>query len=406
MAKQKPQDNKNKTNKNKKVKKASKICLDSPFEYKFPRVSQKNAAKINDLLKTSLSKFALIENNDNKTDKKVCKKVKVNKSLNSYVTIGFNAVMRALEQDKMKCIFVKENAKPEMIKQSFIGVCSIKGIPLVSLKELPNIVEKTLKIKSAVAVGLKDQACKYGNDFYELYQKCCPYVNTDNQSQKVKTVCTENQNWKPLKDSLASSVMRDKPPKGTFHLIRKDPKRRVFNPPKNNVFFSNASPVKPIKGSNSTVISENESPRKMSQSIKRKIEETSDFFIIDVGEEDEVSTNDTSAALEFASESSQGENSDIMISPNDQEDLDSSVKVVKKTNKDSKGESMLIKDANGNNPESEEDLSSQTDKVSNEGLIEHSKKRRSTYVSTKLKRIKGNPNRKSLKRIKGNPNRK
>lgn len=108
------------------------------------------------------------------TDPDAASKYEMAKEARSHLIFGYNAVMRALEQNRLAGILLRKDVEPSFLAQTFLPGCVNKCIPLVPLLGLDSILksEETLGVQHGVMVlGLKPSVKETSCRFYPLYVK-------------------------------------------------------------------------------------------------------------------------------------------------------------------------------------------------------------------------------------------
>lgn len=297
-------DDKNK--KKKKNGKSVKVSLNSPFDIQRPLLDRHIYDDIRSTLVNLLTinvKQYLKEHKTDDLNTKKNKKIKFSYKppFLDYIVIGFNAVMRGLEKNEISCVFVKADAKPNFLVDSFIPVCNINDIPLIFIFGLCDIVSKVSDINSCLALGFKKSVCEEDNMFNCLYKKCLgliadginsPFaVNCENKLIKPTSRKCENLDHIPTKEEIVNCQLKVK-----------NPAERVFKPQKmasgcSNILEGDLSFIS--LGDNSPKISisiESDSSKSCPpkrENTEMKMESTSESFSFFIDHGDNLNENES-----------------------------------------------------------------------------------------------------------------
>lgn len=211
-----------------------KSCLGlQKFDRKPPwkQVSKYKGAERKEFLQLHYKKF------QESLDPENIKKNKQREEALSSLIFGYNAVMRAMEQDRVAGILLKKNVKPDFVTKAFLPGCANKCIPVVPLSDLEKVLQDkdTLAIPHACMVlGLKPSVKDESNIFYPLFAKMCEALlveECEEDSSENEEDCTEipatngEEKGNPKRLNLSEVDI------SSYHLKRNGTKgRRAFVP--------------------------------------------------------------------------------------------------------------------------------------------------------------------------------
>ena len=115
------------------------------------------------------------------SDPDSAKSYKLAKEGRSHLILGYNAVMKSLEQNKLAGILIKREVEPLFLGQTFLPGCMSKHVPLVPVKGLDSLLKKeeTLAVKHSVMVlGLKPSVRESTCRFHPLYESMARVLRT------------------------------------------------------------------------------------------------------------------------------------------------------------------------------------------------------------------------------------
>lgn len=250
----------------KKVKKPKrnviKDYLESPFALEWPKLTPEDEEEVIALLRKSCSdlkqlysrppwkQVAKYKGNERKAflkehfqkfqeslDADSIKMMKEREEAVSHLVFGYNAVMRAVEQDRIAGILLNKNVKPDFVTKAFLPGCAKKCIPLVPLNDLEMILreKETLALPhKCMVLGLKPSVKDETNLFYPLYTKmraalsveeCDEDSSEDDDCEEIpETDKEEKESPKPSGQLLEVDI-------SLYHLKRSSIKgRRAFIP--------------------------------------------------------------------------------------------------------------------------------------------------------------------------------
>ncbi|XP_068236269.1 uncharacterized protein [Palaemon carinicauda] len=145
----------------------------------------------------------------------------------SHLILGYNAVMRALEQSKLAGILLKKDIVPTFLGETFIPGCLSKNIPLVPLKGLDDILkrEDTLGIKHNIMVlGLKSSVKESTCRFFPLYRCMQKILNgiTETHRNQDKLIVKENSKENKVRGPIPRQISSETSVKQNFTEIVSD----------------------------------------------------------------------------------------------------------------------------------------------------------------------------------------
>jgi len=199
-----------KTGKNRKF--VVKTSLENPFTLDWPVINENHQQEILQLIKDSFAnmkkedstkppwsevrKFKgrerrqLLEDHKRNYQESLSKDpaaVKQRKQLIedwAHVVLGYNAVMRGVEQQKLIGVLVKKDAQPPFLTKTFLPGCANNNIPLIPVADLDTLLRdnSTMGLQhSCLVIGLRLTAAEEGSRFYNLFSKICEALNIDTE---------------------------------------------------------------------------------------------------------------------------------------------------------------------------------------------------------------------------------
>lgn len=161
----------------------------------------------------------------------------------AHIIVGYNAVMRGVEQKKLAGVLVKKDAQPPFLTKAFLPGCANNGIPLVPIVELDTLLrdESTLGLPhSCLVVGLRLTAANDGCRFFNLVTKMCEALNMDTEdsvhTDDSESNISESDNISDEEHDKENQVKRKNAFKmsevemSKYYLKRTDKKKRIFTP--------------------------------------------------------------------------------------------------------------------------------------------------------------------------------
>lgn len=160
----------------------------------------------------------------------------------AHVVVGYNAVMRGVEQKKLAGVLVKKDAQPPFLTKTFLPGCANNGIPLLPVADLDTLLrdESTMGLPhSCLVVGLRSTAVEDGCRFFNLYSKMCESLNMETEDiehSDNESIISESDNISDEEDNKENQVQRKNVSKmseiemSKYYLKRTNKKKRIFIP--------------------------------------------------------------------------------------------------------------------------------------------------------------------------------
>ncbi|XP_047741017.1 uncharacterized protein LOC108680466 isoform X1 [Hyalella azteca] len=93
----------------------------------------------------------------------------------THLVMGYNEIMRHLNQGSLGALLVNKNATPELLPKSFLPGCYCRCIPVVAIENLHEFLGK------CIAVGFRKSVAEKSSPFHNLYsllEKFCTAAST------------------------------------------------------------------------------------------------------------------------------------------------------------------------------------------------------------------------------------
>lgn len=194
-------------------KSGTKNALDNPLALEWPDISQEDQQEITHLLQGScrglrkikiMPPWSEVKKHKSGTQRKafLCKfkedfmgkldagalrREREAATARTHLVLGFNATMRALENDCIAAIAVKSNVSPPFLTKTFLPGCGTKCIPIVPIPDLDSLLRASDGLgleHSCMSLGLKPVVKERHNRFNALYLKMCAALNIEDDNSK------------------------------------------------------------------------------------------------------------------------------------------------------------------------------------------------------------------------------
>ncbi|CAL4111969.1 unnamed protein product [Meganyctiphanes norvegica] len=161
----------------------------------------------------------------------------------AHVVLGYNAVMRGVEQNKLIGVLVKKDAQPPFLTKTFLPGCTNNGIPLIPIADLDTLLQDKNAMglqHSCLVIGFCTTAAKEDCRFYNLISKMCEALNMDLEdvvgADDSESIVSGSDNMSIEEDNKENQVHRKKNYKmsdeemSKYYLKRTNKKKRIFTP--------------------------------------------------------------------------------------------------------------------------------------------------------------------------------
>lgn len=332
----------------------------------------------------------------------------------AHIVVGYNAVMRGVEQKKLAGVLVKKDAQPPFLTKTFLPGCANNGIPLVPVADLDTMLrdESTMGLPhSCLVIGLRSTAANDGCRFFNLVTKMCEALNMETEDEvhtdDSESIISDNdsindENDKENQVQKTNVHVMSEIEMSKYYLKRTNKKKRIFTPgeattkdEKSDDGLGFGSSFISLGGTEVDIPDEPNSSLTLidrgNNKLKNKQKSEENLHIIADKDKEE---NSTGIICESNVDVSimDSDNLFVLDSGGDDFFIDTGADDSDKTASDS------VKDGNAENNKVDE--SKQIDDAQKCNQKKRKKKRQKdssdqpSYIPAKVKRIKGNPNKK------------
>lgn len=226
----------------KRKKSGTKNALDNPLALEWPDISQEDQQEITRLLQESCRDLRLMKRRPpwrevmkhrsgtnrkdflqkfkedfmRKQDARALEREQEASTARTHLILGFNATMRALENDCIAAIVVKSNVSPPFLTKTFLPGCGTKCIPIVPIPDLDSLLKagNGLALEhSCMSLGLRPAVRERHNRFNALYLKMCTALNIEEdegkQDDSYDVIKSENMMMEVEEEEDGDNIKKD-----------------------------------------------------------------------------------------------------------------------------------------------------------------------------------------------------